>query len=195
MENFAPTLESPEIDAPAASDDTAPRRAALDAFCRQVGDVVATAPEAEIAACIATLLAPLLATPDLLTPEQRAVPPHGYGRHRVFICPDGAFSILAAVWPAGIVSPIHDHMTWCALGVYQGVIRETRYVPAGEDAVARPVAVNDLLSGAVAHLPHDAPDIHSMHNPGEAPAISIHVYAGDADKLGPNLKKIYTAET
>jgi hypothetical protein len=26
-------------------------------------------------------------------------------------------------------------------------------------------------------------------------AISIHVYAGDAKKLGPNLGRIYTAET
>lgn len=86
-------------------------------------------------------------------------------------------------------------MTWCALGVYEGVIRETRYVPAGEDAVARPVAVSTLGAGDVAHMPRDAPDIHAMHNPADAPAISIHVYAGDAGKLGPNLKKIYTAET
>ena len=186
---FVSTPESPEIDATEAS------RAALGAFCQRVGDVIATAPEAEIAARVATLLAPLLAVPDLLAPEQRAVPAQGYGRHEVFICPNGAFSILAAVWPAGIVSPIHDHMTWCALGVYDGVIRETRYVPAGAAAAARPVAVGELMAGDVAHLPRDAPDIHSMHNPAQETAISIHVYAGDANKLGPNVKKIYTAET
>ncbi len=185
------------LDSPVGFDDRASHagHAGLGAFCRRVGEIIGDAPAAEVPARIAAELAPLLAAPDLLTPAQRAVPAQGYGRHNVFICPDEGFSVLAAVWPAGIVSPIHDHMTWCALGVYQGVIRETRYVPAGEDAVARPVAVNDLLPGAVAHLPHDVPDIHSMHNPGEAPAISIHVYAGDADKLGPNLKKIYTAET
>jgi hypothetical protein len=31
--------------------------------------------------------------------------------------------------------------------------------------------------------------------PTDEPAISIHVYAGDANKLGPNVRRIYTAET
>ncbi len=190
MDTLISTLDSP------AADDATACHAGLGAFCRRVGESIDGAPEAGIPARVASLLPQLLATPNLLTPEQRSLPPQGYGRHHLFICPDEAFSVLAAVWPAGIVSPIHDHMTWCALGVYEGLVRETRYVPAGaagDDAMA--VSVTDLTAGDVAHLPVDAPDIHCMHNPTDDVAISIHVYAGDAEKLGPNVKKIYTAET
>ncbi len=188
MDTLIPTLDSP------AAVGGGTFHAGLAAFCRRVGEVIDTAPAAEIAARIAALLPPLLATPNLLAPEQRAVPPRGYGRHDVFICPNEAFSVLAAVWPAGFVSPIHDHMTWCALGIYEGVIRETRYAPVG-DAAAAPVSVTDLMAGDVAYLPVDSPDIHCMHNPTGEPAISIHVYGDATTKLGPNLKTIYTAES
>ena len=163
----------------------------LGAFCRRVGEIIDGAPAAEVPSRIAAVLPPLLATPNLLTPEQRAVPPHGYARHDLFICPGEAFSVLAVVWPAGIVSPIHDHKTWCAFGVYEGVIRETRYV----ESAAAVVCATDLLAGDVAHLPVDVPDIHCMHNPSDEPAISIHVYGGDAGQLGPNVKNIYTSES
>ena len=184
------------LDSPVGLDDRVSQagHAGLGAFCRRVGEIIGAAPAAEVPGRIAAELAPLLAAPDLLTPAQRAVPAQGYGRHNVFICPDERFSVLAAVWPAGIVSPIHDHMTWCALGVYQGVVRETRYVPGEADGQAVAVSVAELMAGDVAHLPLDAPDIHAMHNPTDAPTISIHVYAGDAAKLGPNLRKIYSAE-
>ncbi len=188
MDTLIPTFDSPVADGDAAY------HSRLGAFCRRVGEIIDSAPATEIPTRIAALLQPLLATPNLLTPEQRAVPPQGYGRHDVFICPDEGFSVLAAVWPAGIVSPIHDHLTWCALGVLEGVIRETRYAPgraAADHGAAAPVSVTDLMAGDVVHLPVGAPDIHSMHNPTGEPAISIHVYAGDAGKLGP-MSKIST---
>ncbi len=189
METLTSIPDAPIADGEAASHPS------LGAFCRAVGDIVATAPAAEIPSLIAEKLPRLLATADLLTPAQRSLPATGYGRHDVFICPGEAFSVLAAVWPAGIVSPIHDHLTWCALGIYEGIIRETRYAPKtadddGTDAV--PVSVTDLRPGDVVHLPVDAPDIHCMHNPTDAAASSIHVYGGDANKIGPNLKKIYS---
>ena len=164
---------------------------ALVAFCCQIGETIDAAPDAKVLSGIAALLPPLLAMPNLLTLEKRVLPSHGYVRHNLFICPSEAFSVLSVVWPAGIVSPIHDHKTWCAFGVYEGVIRETRYTQSG----AVEVSASDLLVGDVAHLPVDVPDIHCMYNPTDEPAISIHVYGGDADQLGPNVKNIYTSET
>ncbi len=190
MDTFVPTFDLYADDS-FATDGDQTCRAGLGAFCRRVGGIIDEAPEAEIPTRIAALLPPLLATPELLTAEQRAVPPHGYARHDLFICPSEAFSVLAVVWPAGIVSPIHDHKTWCAFGVYEGVIRETRFARSA----AAVVSATDLLAGDVAHLPVDEPDIHCMHNPSDEPAISIHVYGGDAGQLGPNVKNIYTSES
>ena len=190
---------SPELDL-LPSVGHAPGHDALAVFCRRLGDIVAAGPMTEVPCRIAAALQPVLAIPDLLTPEQRAVPARGYARNDLFICPSGHFSVLAVVWPAGIVSPIHDHKTWCAFGVYEGTIRETRYEPAcadaeGEDTAARILSSVDLGAGDVAHLPIDAADIHCMHNPGTEPAVSIHVYGGDADVLGPNVKRIYACES
>ena len=164
---------------------------ALVAFCCQIGETIDAAPDAKVLSGIAALLPPLLAMPNLLMPEQRVLPSHGYVRHNLFVCPSEAFSVLAAVWPAGVVSPIHDHKTWCVFGVYEGMIREIRYV----QSAATVVSTSDLSPGDVTHLPVDVPDIHCMHNATGEPAISIHVYGGDADQLGPNVKNIYGSES
>jgi predicted metal-dependent enzyme (double-stranded beta helix superfamily) len=169
----------------------------LNDFCKQIGAVLEDMPERDAPEIIARILPGLLEIPDLLTPEHRALPPKGYGRHDVFICPNDNFSVLAAIWPAGIYSPIHDHLTWCAFGVYEGVLHETRYRPAhtNEDCShAVETALLEHKSGVAVYLPPDEPDIHCIHNPTDQTVISIHVYGGNAEKLGPNLETIYTVE-
>lgn len=166
----------------------------LDEFCRAVGQIVQRSPKKETPACVATLLPGLLSTPDLLSGAHRSAPVDGYGRHKLFVCADDRFSVLAMVWPPGVATPIHDHQSWCAFGVYEGVIEETRYRPAGTvggRAQAEPVARFHHRAGAAGHLPVDAPDIHRMHNPTAATALSIHVYGGNFEKLGPNLGRVY----
>jgi predicted metal-dependent enzyme (double-stranded beta helix superfamily) len=165
----------------------------LKTFCRHLGTALAQVPEAEAPARAAALLPGVLANPALLAVHQRAAPETGYGRHCIFICPQDRFSVLAVVWPAGIGSPVHDHATWCAFGVYEGALEERRYRPAGGGCAVECARLVHR-PGAVAHLPVDAPDIHSMHNPATRPVISIHVYGGNSDRLGPNVKTIWPVE-
>src|SRR5215204_3546126 len=61
-----------------------------------------------------------LPTPDLLTPEQRLGDPSTYAQHVLYVEPGGAFSIVAVVWRPGQVTPIHDHVSWCVVGVIEG---------------------------------------------------------------------------
>lgn len=162
-------------------------------FCHRVGDLVSSLPKTALPARIAALLPALLANRNLLTPAQRALPPAGYGRYDIFICPNQAFSVVAAVWPAGIMTAIHDHRAWCAFGVYEGAIREIRYAPVQAGACdVRPIEIVDCGPGAARHLPTDRPDIHAMHNPTDRAAISIHVYGEDSATLGPNVAKVYS---
>lgn len=170
----------------------------LNDFCKQIGTVMDNIPHHEAPARIAEILPGLLAVPDLLKPEHRKLPSNGYGRHDVFLCPNDRFSILAAIWPAGIYSPIHDHLTWCAFGVYEGVLHEMRYRPAHSSkncAHAIKTAFFEHKAGMAGYLPPDEPDIHCIHNPTDQTVISIHVYGGNAEKLGPNLETIYSVET
>ena len=173
-----------------------PASRTLPDFCREVGEVLHDVPDAEAPARVAAMLPGLLATPGLLEDDQRVVPPGcPYGRHTIFLCPSDRFSVLAMVWPAGVVSPIHDHLTWCAFGIYEGVLRETRYAPTDRERDGHKLAEvtrSDVLrTGESGSLPLDAPDIHAMSNPTDRSTISIHVYGGNAEKQGPNLKAVY----
>jgi len=166
----------------------------LNRFCRTIGKLTADNPVETVPGLIVGHLPEVLANGDLLAPEQKMSPPDSYERHEIFLCPNDVFSVLAVVWPAGIVSPIHDHKTWCAFGVFEGVIRETRYdhCPDGEDYLnAVPVETKNWVSGDVVHLPVGGGDIHCMHNPTDRAAVSIHVYGGNSIKIGPNLVNVY----
>ena len=65
-----------------------------------------------------------LPTPDVLTAEQRLGSPDDYVGHTLHVEPGGTFSIVGLVWCPGQLTRIHDHVTWCALGVIQGVEHE-----------------------------------------------------------------------
>jgi 3-mercaptopropionate dioxygenase len=65
-----------------------------------------------------------LPSPDVLTAEQRLGDPDDYCSHTLYVEPDGSFSIIAVVWRPGQLTRIHDHVTWCVVGVIQGVEHE-----------------------------------------------------------------------
>ena len=69
----------------------------LNDSCNQVGAVLQDTSDRDAPERIARSLSGALAIPDLLTPEHRALPPKGYGRHDVFICPNDNYSVLAAI--------------------------------------------------------------------------------------------------
>ena len=168
---------------------------ALNRFCREVAGVLAAEAICNVPRRVACLLPDLLRQANLLTPAQRQAPVDAYGRNRIFICPQDRFSVLAMVWPAGVTTPVHDHRDWCAIGLYEGVIEETYYVPAtGSPDCTTAVASKTVRHnpGDIAHMPMNAPNIHSIHNPTDQVAISIHVYGGNCETQGPNLDKIYT---
>jgi len=70
---------------------------------------------------VADELAMALPHIDGLTPVQRLGSAERYTHHTLYVDPGGQFSILAIVWRPGQHTRIHDHVTWCAFGVLQGV--------------------------------------------------------------------------
>jgi 3-mercaptopropionate dioxygenase len=59
--------------------------------------------------------------PGILTPDQRLGRPDRVAGHLLHADPDGAFSVLGLVWRPGQTTRIHDHITWCVVGVLSGV--------------------------------------------------------------------------
>jgi 3-mercaptopropionate dioxygenase len=138
---------------------------------------------------VCAALRPALSSSGLLLPDQRVGDPSAYRSHVLHVAPDGAFSLIALVWLPGQATAIHDHLSWCVVGVYEGAEHETRYrltadgrlVESGT-AVAFPGDVSGLMPPG---------DIHRVHNTSQTTAISLHVYGADLSVVGSSIRRVY----
>ena len=95
---------------------------------------------------------------------------------------------MALVWLPGQRTPIHDHVSWCVVGVYRGVERETHYrlVERGGrrrlETVARSKRRRSRRGARAA-----GENIHSVAAAGTTKTISIHVYGADIERLGTSI--------
>jgi len=126
-----------------------------------------------------------LPTPDVLTAEQRLGSSQDYRAHPLHVEPDGSFSIVALVWRPGQITRIHDHITWCVLGVIQGIEHEELF-----DTDLNLIGQSDNHAG---HVSGFAPpgDIHRVHNTTDETAISIHIYGTDITRIGTSARRYY----
>ena len=140
---------------------------------------------AETARLVAEELRRHLPTPDVLTAEQRLGSPDDYVGHTLHVEPDGSFSIVALVWRPGQLTRIHDHVTWCAFAVIQGVEHEELF-----DADLNLIVRTENHVGDVSGFAPPG-DIHRVHNTGDETAISIHVYGTDVSRVGSSARRYY----
>jgi 3-mercaptopropionate dioxygenase len=140
---------------------------------------------ARTAQLVADQLRRHLPSTDVLTAEQRLGSPDGYRGHTLHVEPDGSFSIVALVWRPGQLTRIHDHVTWCAFAVVQGVEHEDLF-----DADLNLVGQSDNHVGDVSGFAPPG-DIHRVHNTGDTTAISIHVYGTDVTRIGSSARRYY----
>jgi len=140
---------------------------------------------AETAQLVTDQLRRHLPTPDVLTAEQRLGSPDDYRAHNLYVEPDGSFSIVALVWRPGQITRIHDHVTWCAFGVIQGVEHEELF-----DADLNLIGQSDNHVGDVSGFAPPG-DIHRVRNTADETAISIHVYGTDVTRVGSSARRYY----
>jgi 3-mercaptopropionate dioxygenase len=139
----------------------------------------------ETAQLVADELRRHLPAPEVLTAEQRLGSPDDYRAHTLHVEPDGSFSIVALVWRPGQLTRIHDHVTWCAFGVIEGVEHEELF-----DAEGNMIGRSDNHVGDVSGFAPPG-DIHRVHNTGKETAISIHVYGTDVTRIGSSARRYY----
>jgi len=169
------------------------------AFRRLLSDVRAVvqtqAPPQRIGAAVAELLKPHLGSPDLLAADELEPDHSTYRQHILHVEPDGSFSIVALVWLPGQSTPIHDHVSWCVVGVHLGEESETDYELAGdaEDLHLRVTGRITNPAGSVAALVPPG-DIHDVKNAGPEPAVSLHIYGADISVLGSSIRRRYNLE-
>src|SRR3954465_9227931 len=127
---------------------------------------------------IGTRLGALLAHDGWLAPEHRVGHADRYTQHLLHVSPCRRLSIVALVWLPGQSTPIHDHVSWCVVGVYRGVESETHYrlIEDGGGSRLLPGGTFEARAGHVEALVPPAGNIHRVSAVGAGKTISIHVY-------------------
>jgi len=153
-------------------------------------------PDGETAAQVARYLEPALRQPGLLEPQHREGSADGYTQHILHVEDGGSFSIVALVWLPGQCTPVHDHVSWCAVGVYEGQETETLYRLAGRKG-RRQLVVSGHAVNRRGEATGIAPpgDIHHVSNSGATTAISLHVYGADIARLGSSIRRVYDLDS
>jgi predicted metal-dependent enzyme (double-stranded beta helix superfamily) len=122
--------------------------------------------------------------------ERRRANHERYARHVLYGDPAGRFSILSLVWDHGQESPIHGHHTWCAVGVYDGELTETRYREGYGGRAPVEIGAERRAAGSLSFDPPQSA-IHRIANRGGGVAISLHVYGVAADRISTGVNRLY----
>ena len=164
----------------------APTSDAFAAFIR-AADALVDDPRA-----VAERLGALLAQDGWLAPEHQAPGADTYRQHLLHVSPCRGLSVVSLVWRPGQRTAIHDHVSWCVVGVLRGVEREDRYdveESRGRRAL-RPAGSVYARRGHVEALEPPG-DIHAVTAAGREIAVSIHVYGADIEALGTSIHRRY----
>src|SRR3954447_19733314 len=97
---------------------------------------------------VADGLGRLLTHDGWLAPEHQLPGVDTYRQHLLHVSATRRMSVVALVWLPGQYTPIHDHVSWCVVGVYRGVETEHRYRLAEAGAYPRLVDAGTVQATA-----------------------------------------------
>src|ERR1700729_2586160 len=139
---------------------------------------------------VAQALGRHLPGPDILTAAERDGDPDAYRQHLLHAEADGSFSVVGLVWRPGQIPPIHDHVTWCVIGVLAGIEYEELYAVSADGRHLQEVGRGQNRAGEGSGFAPPG-DIHRVRNCGDDVAISLHVYGADITRLGSSVRRTY----
>jgi predicted metal-dependent enzyme (double-stranded beta helix superfamily) len=140
-----------------------------------------TSPEAACAA-IRPRFAELLTDPDWLPATYSETAPGsgmggGIGQWLLFRAADRSLSLFSLVVPSGSETPVHDHLAWGLVGLYQGAQDEEIYAERADRLEL--VESRALEAGDFYALIPPRDDIHRVRTTSEESSISIHLLTND----------------
>jgi predicted metal-dependent enzyme (double-stranded beta helix superfamily) len=136
----------------------------------------------EVCSAIRPAFAKLLADPDWLPAEYCESAPEsgmgeGIGQWLLFRAADRSLSLFSLVVPPGARTPVHDHLAWGLVGLYQGTQNEEIYAEGGGSLEL--VASRSLAPGDFYELIPPRNDIHRVRTTSEETSVSIHLLTND----------------
>ena len=151
--------------------------------------------ESDVLRHLKPLLQELVSSADSI-PKEAFKPRHDrFAMNLIHLPTSKAFSVIGGVWKPGQTTPIHDHLTWALIGVYEGAEREAlfkRTDDGSDPSRARLQMVSERTHGKGHVTVLGEAGIHRVDNPLTEPAYSIHVYGRD---IGPAERHSYDPAT
>jgi len=161
----------------------------LRAFIAEVRTVVARATSpVEAVAALREPFSRLLADRAWLPSTFRHPSPQsrmggGISSWLVYRSADRALTLMSLVVPPGSATPVHDHLSWGLVGLYDGTQDEQVYREVGGsgdgDRQLELVTVRKLQVGQFYDLIPPENDIHSVKTTSPTASISLHLLAND----------------
>ncbi|GAC1651451.1 MAG: hypothetical protein NVS4B8_26410 [Herpetosiphon sp.] len=105
----------------------------------------------------------------------------GIGQYLLFRAADRSLSLFSLVVPAGISTPVHDHLSWGLVGLYSGEQYEEVYEPGSSHGTPelRLTQTEHLTTGQFYPLLPPTNDVHRVTTTSQQPSISIHLLGND----------------
>jgi predicted metal-dependent enzyme (double-stranded beta helix superfamily) len=128
------------------------------------------------------LMAQLLATPGSIPEEAFKPRKDRFAMNLLYLPKDQIFSVNGAIWLPGQTTPIHDHLTWAMVGLYDGEEREAlfrRIDDRSNPKVARLELASERMNAKGHITTLGETGIHRIDNVSPSPSRSIHVYGSD----------------
>ena len=156
---------------------------AVREFIRGVREAIdgASSPE-EACDAIRPEFAELLADQQWLPVEFRQDAPEsgmggGIGQWLLFRAGDGSLSLFSLVVPPAAETPVHDHLAWGLVGVYQGTQDDEIY--ERRDGRTELAAQRALGPGDFYSLIPPEGDIHRVRTTSDVTSVSVHLLTND----------------
>ena len=152
-------------------------------FAKDVnGSVQEYSDESKLFRTIKPLLEKLIQAPGSVPLEAFAPRRDRFAMNLIHMPGDESFSIIGGVWHPDQTTPIHDHLTWALIGVYDGEEREALFRRTDDGSnpkIAKIEKVSEKINKKehVTVLGHRG--IHRVDNISDKPTTSIHVYGRD----------------
>lgn len=127
----------------------------------------------------------MLAEPHWLADEYKVPLPDKFAQYLLYREEDRSLSVMAMVVPVGTTTPVHNHLAWGLVGVYQGRQQETVYRRMDDSSVPTKADLNEtarniLNVGDITHLLPPEGDIHKIETISQDQvSISIHILGND----------------
>src|SRR5262245_44881499 len=117
----------------------------------------------------------------------------GIGQWLLFRAGDGSLSLFSLVVPSGSETPVHDHLAWGLVGLYQGTQDEEVYEHRSDGLEL--VESRALTPGDFYALIPPGGDIHRVRTTSKETSVSIHLLTNDTGCVWRHRFEPETGET